>query len=111
MLATDPRTRSKTDLIVSLARARMDPAAIAGMIGSTPGAVRARISQLRRAGMKLPSSSIAPVDLRLGPPLAGVLTDAAAARGISAADLAHQILAAVLTDDLVDAVLDRGGNP
>jgi len=100
----------KSAAILTLARKGLRIAEIAALVGSTPNAVHARISQLRREGHNIPHLLGAGVfNVPVPDDVLGALDYEATARGVSHRVLAGRILTAVLTEGLVDAVLDDGG--
>lgn len=101
----------KSAAILALARKGLRPAEIAPMIGSTPNAVQARISQLRRMGHRIPHLYGAGIyRIPISEHVLNVLDYEAAARGLSHPDLAGRILDSVLSEGLIDAVLDDRGS-
>lgn len=107
-----PRADGKTDRAVDMARSGVSPREIAEVLGLTTPAVSQRLSEARRGGIRVPSFSgrgngytriiIDMPDARLK----AMLVAAAVERGLRPCDLARAVLEAVLSDKLVDAVLD-----
>lgn len=110
-----PKAVRRRDAILSLSREGHDPAAIAATLGTSPAAVRSTLSKLRRAGEDVPRARAARLDgaglrisVSLPDALAARLEAEAAARGVSSRDLAAQVIACALRDDMVGAILDDG---
>ena len=104
------KTREGRPSSAETSAARLRIAEIAALVGSTPNAVHARISQLRREGHNIPHLLGAGVfNVPVPDDVLGALDYEATARGVSHRVLAGRILTAVLTEGLVDAVLDDGG--
>ncbi len=97
--------------IVSLAKARHQPTAIADRLGLSRETVYNYISRARREGIDIPHFKRRQADPRVGRIVVSAkvmnsLKTAASARGLTVGELATRLLGHIVLDNLMDAVLD-----
>ncbi len=98
---------SRTDAVLALTRQGLGPREIASKLGIDLDAVYA----LRASGRERIAPRLAPVhrprrQIEIDTVILTALSRPAAARGVSVTELVRQLLAAIVEDELVAAVLD-----
>jgi len=92
--------------VLMLARAGYHADYIASVIGSTPQSVKTMTSAMRREGYEIPYHTPAAPPLEITPAHFDRLSREAAKRGLTPMRLISRVVATILDDDLIGAILD-----
>ncbi|RBO54047.1 hypothetical protein DSD19_06175 [Rhodovulum sp. BSW8] len=112
-----PGAHSFRDEAIARAKAGIPPRVLAAEYGVAPRVLHQMLKDARRAGEDIPrfangapalSPDMTRMTCRIGRATRAALVPAAQARGLSVAELAGALLAAIAEGALVDAVLDDG---